>query len=162
MNRASIFVWHKKLKEGRKFVRDDEMCGTIKKPIDQSSLAKGLGLLCWGFKGVREEIPSEEDSTLQIGSVAFPPGQYTSPQFHPYRRKIFLLTLFKIVTNPTDCSWSENNFVIRFSMFTNRQKYLKTEDEGWPGKSTMVSTAEMVNSADVLILADRWWHFWYR
>ena len=30
----------------------------------------GLGLLCWGFKGVQEEIPSEEASTLQIGSVA--------------------------------------------------------------------------------------------
>ena len=31
------------------------------------------GILCWGFKGVQEEIPSEEASTLQIGSVAFPP-----------------------------------------------------------------------------------------
>ena len=27
-----------------------------------------------------EEIPREEASTLQIGSVAFPPGQCTSPQ----------------------------------------------------------------------------------
>ena len=26
MNRASTFVWHKRLKEGRKSVRDDEMC----------------------------------------------------------------------------------------------------------------------------------------
>ena len=32
------------------------------------------GILCWGFKGVQQEIPSEEASTLQIGSVAFPPG----------------------------------------------------------------------------------------
>ena len=45
--------------------------------------ALGLGLLCWGFKGVQEEIPREEASTLQIGSVAFPPGQCTSPQLHP-------------------------------------------------------------------------------
>ena len=47
---------------------------------DQSWLAKGLGLglLCWGFKGVQEEIPSEETSTLQIGLVVFPPGQCTS------------------------------------------------------------------------------------
>ena len=29
------------------------------------------GILYWGFKGVQEEIPSEEPSTLQIGSVAF-------------------------------------------------------------------------------------------
>ena len=31
------------------------------------------GILYWGFKGVQEEIPREEASTLQIGSVAFPP-----------------------------------------------------------------------------------------
>ena len=30
------------------------------------------GILCWGFKGVQEEIPAEEANTLQIGSVAFP------------------------------------------------------------------------------------------
>ena len=35
--------------------------GGVRKSIDQSWLAKGLGLglLCWGFKGVHEEIPSE-------------------------------------------------------------------------------------------------------
>ena len=44
------------------------------------------GILCSGFKGVQEEIPSEEASTLQIGSVAFPPGQYTSSQLHPCHR----------------------------------------------------------------------------
>ena len=53
--------------------------GGVRKSIHQSWLAKELELLCWGFKGVQEEIPPEEASTLQIGSVAFPPGQYTSP-----------------------------------------------------------------------------------
>ena len=59
--------------------------GGVRNSIQQSWLAKrlGLGLLCWGFKRVQEEIPSEEASTLQIGSVAFPPGQYTSTQLHP-------------------------------------------------------------------------------
>ena len=58
------------------------------KSIHQSWLAKGLGLglLCWGFKRVQEEIPREEASTLQIGSVAFSPGQYTSPLHHPCHR----------------------------------------------------------------------------
>ena len=62
--------------------------GGVRKSIDQSWLAKGfgLGLLCWGFKGVQEEIPREEASTLQTGSVAFPPGQCTSPQLHPCHR----------------------------------------------------------------------------
>ena len=70
------------------------LCGILsgvggeKKSVDQSWLAEGfgLGLLCWGFKGVLEEITWEETSTLQIGSVAFPPRQCTSPQVHLYYR----------------------------------------------------------------------------
>ena len=62
--------------------------GGVRKSEHQSWLAKGLGLglLYWGFKGVQEEIPSEEASTLQKGSVAFLLGQYTSPQLHPCHR----------------------------------------------------------------------------
>ena len=47
--------------------------GGERKSIHQSWLAKGfgLGLLCWGFKGVQEEIPSEEASTLQSGQWHF-------------------------------------------------------------------------------------------
>ena len=64
--------------------------GGVRKSIHQSWLAKGLqlglGLLCWGFKRVQEEIPSEEASTLQIGSVAFPTGQCTSPLLHSCQR----------------------------------------------------------------------------
>ena len=41
--------------------------GGVRKPIHQSWLAKGLRLrlLCWGFKGVQEEIPSEEAKSSQ-------------------------------------------------------------------------------------------------
>ena len=64
--------------------------GELRKSIHQSWLAKALGLelglLCWGFKGVQEEIPWEEASTLQIGSVAFLPGQCSSSQLHPCHR----------------------------------------------------------------------------
>ena len=62
--------------------------GGVRKSIHHSWLAKGLGLgfLCWGFKGVQEEISSKEASTLQIESVAFPPGQCTSLQLHPCHR----------------------------------------------------------------------------
>ena len=62
--------------------------GGVRKSIHQSWLTKGLGLglLCWGFLGVQEEIRSEEASTLQIGSVAFPLRQCTSPQLHPCHR----------------------------------------------------------------------------
>ena len=83
MNRASVFEWHKRFKEGRESLRHDEICGRSK-GVNTPEL--GLGLLCWGFKGVQEEIPSEEANTLEIGSVAFPPGQYTSIQLHHCHR----------------------------------------------------------------------------
>ena len=75
--------------------------GVVMKSIHQSWLAKelglGLGLLCWGFKGVQEEIPSEEASSLQIGSVAFPAGPV-----HNYILVIDYLTKMgiKIVPQP--------------------------------------------------------------
>ena len=45
--------------------------GGVRKSMDQSWLAKGLGLslLCWGFKGVQQEILSEEVSPLRIGPM---------------------------------------------------------------------------------------------
>ena len=79
-------------------IRDSRKAGSLwgmmrgvrgaRKSIHQSWLAKGLGLglLCWGFKRVQEDIPWEEASTLQIVSVAFPPGPCISPQLHPCYR----------------------------------------------------------------------------
>ena len=44
MNRASVFEWHRRFKEGRESVRDDERCGRSKESIHQNWLDKGLGL----------------------------------------------------------------------------------------------------------------------
>ena len=67
--------------------------GGVRMSEHQSWLVKGLELgllcsrlLCWSFKCFQEEIPSEEASTLQIGSVAFAAGQCTTPQLHLYHR----------------------------------------------------------------------------
>ena len=50
--------------------------GGVRKSIHQSWLVKGLalglGLLCWGFKGVQKEIPRKEASTLQIHQSTTP------------------------------------------------------------------------------------------
>ena len=88
MNRASVFEWHERLRKAGSLWGMMRGVGGVRKSIDQSWLAKRLvlGLLCWGFKGVQEEIPWEEASTLQIRSVAFSPGQCTCPQLHPYHR----------------------------------------------------------------------------
>ena len=86
MNRASVFVWHRDSKKAGSLWGMMRGVWGVRKSEHQSWLTKGLGLLCWGFKEFQEEITSEEASTLQIGSVAFPPGQYTSPQLHPCHR----------------------------------------------------------------------------
>ena len=64
MNQASVFEWHKRFKEPWSLWGMMRGVGGVRKLIDQSWLAKGLGLVCWGFKGVQEEIPSEEASTV--------------------------------------------------------------------------------------------------
>ena len=50
-------------------MRDDERCGRSKKVNTPELISQRVR--------VRVTM-SEEASTLQIGSVAFPPGQYTS------------------------------------------------------------------------------------
>ena len=86
MNRASVFEWHKRFKEARESVRVDERCARSKEVNKPELIGQTVRLLCCGFKEVQEEIPLEEASTLQIGSVAFLPGQCTSPQLHPCHR----------------------------------------------------------------------------
>ena len=46
--------------------------GGVRKSVHQSWLAKGLGLglLCWGFKGVQEEIPWGEHSWNRVSGIS--------------------------------------------------------------------------------------------
>ena len=91
MNRASVFEWYKRFKKTGSLWGMMRGVGEVRKSMHWSWLAKRLGLvlwlLCWGFKGVQEEILSEEASTLQIGPVAFLAGQCTSPQLHRCHRR---------------------------------------------------------------------------
>ena len=83
LNRASVFSGIRDSRKAGNLWGMIRSVGGVRKSIHQGwsaqGLGLGLGLLCWGFKGVQEEIPREEASTLQIGSVAFPPGQCTNP-----------------------------------------------------------------------------------
>ena len=40
MNQASVFEWHKRLKEGRESVRDDERCGRSKEVYTQELIGQ--------------------------------------------------------------------------------------------------------------------------
>ena len=89
MNRASVFEWYKIFKEGRESVRDDERCGTSKEVDTPQLIGQRVRVrvtMC--LKGVQQEIPWEEVSTLQIGSVAFSPGQC------PVHHSIFITDYF--------------------------------------------------------------------
>ena len=90
MKQTSVFEWHKRYKKGRESVRDDERCGRSKEVNTLELIGQRVRVrnrvTILRYKGVQEEIPSEEASTLQIGSVAFPPGQCTSPRLHPCHR----------------------------------------------------------------------------
>ena len=72
MNWASVFEWHKRFKEGRKSMRDDERCGRSKKvnTPELSGQTVRVRVTMLRLNGFQEEIPSGETSTLQIGSVA--------------------------------------------------------------------------------------------
>ena len=86
LNRAWVFEWYKRFKEARESVRDDERCGRSKEVRTPELISQRVRLrvTMLTFKGSSgREIPLKEANTVQIGSVAFPPEQYTSPQLHP-------------------------------------------------------------------------------
>ena len=91
VNRALIFEWHKRSKEGRESVRDDEKCGRSKEVSTPELIGQRVRdrVRVTYFAVLREfrrEVPLEEVSTLQIGSVALSPGQCTSPKLHHCHR----------------------------------------------------------------------------
>ena len=44
MNRALVFKWHKRFKEGRESLREDERCGRSKEVNTPQLIGQGLGL----------------------------------------------------------------------------------------------------------------------
>ena len=66
INRASVFEWQRDSRKAGSPWGMMRGVGRVRKSTHQSWLSKGLGfgLLCWGVKGVQEEIPLEEASTL--------------------------------------------------------------------------------------------------
>ena len=69
---------------------DDERCGRSKEVNTPGLIGQRVRLrvrvTMLRFMGIQQEIPLEEASTFQIGSVAFTAGQCTSPQLHPCHR----------------------------------------------------------------------------
>ena len=75
MNRASVFEWHKRLKEGRESVRDDDKrrrSNEVSTPeLIGQRLKLGLGFLCCGFKGVQERFCRKRPALFKSGQWHF-------------------------------------------------------------------------------------------
>ena len=85
MNQASVFEWHKRFKEGRESVRDDERCGRSKEVrapelIGQRVRVRVTMLRFYGSSG-RDSVRRGQQFSNQVSGIS--PGQCTSPQLHP-------------------------------------------------------------------------------
>ena len=75
MNRASAFEWHKRYKEGRESVRDDEMCGRSKEVNRPELIGQRVRVTMLRFYG-----SSRRDSKMGIKRV---PHRPYSPDLGP-------------------------------------------------------------------------------
>ena len=74
MHRASVFEWHKRFKEGKESVRDDERCGRSKevnttKLIGQSFRVRVTMLRFYGSSG-RDSVGRDEHSSNQVSGIS--------------------------------------------------------------------------------------------
>ena len=71
MNRVPVFEWHKRFKEGRESVGMMRGVGGVRKSIDQSWLAKrlGLGLLCWGSSG-KDSVGRGQHTSNRVSGIS--------------------------------------------------------------------------------------------
>ena len=71
INRAWVFEWHKRFKEGRESVRDDEKCWRSKEVNTPELIGQslGLGLLCYGCSG-KDSVGREQHSSNWVSSIS--------------------------------------------------------------------------------------------
>ena len=74
MNQASVFEWHKRFKEGRESVRDDERCRRSKEVntpelIGQRVRIRVTMLMFWGSSG-RDSVRRGQHSSNQVSGIS--------------------------------------------------------------------------------------------
>ena len=94
MNRSSVFQWHKRFKEGRESLRDDERCGRSRE-VRTSEMIGQINDFMNRDRRVSIETLSAQFN-VSVGAVykiireelkmAFSSGQCPSPQIHPRHR----------------------------------------------------------------------------
>ena len=71
-NRASVFVWHKRFKEGRESVRDDERCGRSKQVNTAELIGQRVRVRVTIFKGIseRDSVRRGQHSSNQVCGIS--------------------------------------------------------------------------------------------
>ena len=71
MNWASVFEWHKRFKEGRESVRDDERCGKSKEVNTPVDWPKGLGYYVEVLREFRKRFLGKRPALSKLGQWHF-------------------------------------------------------------------------------------------
>ena len=72
MNRASVFEWHKRFKEGRESVRDDERCGRSKEVNTPELIGQTVRVTVLRFYGSsgRDSVGRGQHSSNRVSSIS--------------------------------------------------------------------------------------------
>ena len=71
MNRASVFEWHKRFKEGRECVRDDERCGRNKEVNTPELIGQRVSVTMLRFNGVQEDsVGRDQHSSNRVSGIS--------------------------------------------------------------------------------------------
>ena len=132
--------------------------GGVRKSIHQSWLAKGLGLglLCWGFKGVQQVFPSEEASTLQIESVAFPMRQSITPSLSQTiwsrwaSRQFLSLPIVQTLLHVTFCYSLSSQAVVMRQLIRWKRLWRRSLTR-WHNRTSMVSSRSCCNGTTCIL-----------
>ena len=89
INQASVFEWHKRFKEGRESVGNDERCGRSKELNRPELIGQRVRVRVTMLRFLREfskRFLGKRPALFKSGQSAFPLGQCTSPQLHRCHR----------------------------------------------------------------------------
>ena len=72
MNRASVFEWHKRFKEGRESVGDDERCGRSKEVTTPQMIGQRVSVPMLRFKGSsgRDSLGRGQHSSNRVSGIS--------------------------------------------------------------------------------------------
>ena len=93
INRASVFEWHKRFKEGRESVRDDVKCGRSKKDGTPELIGQIKNFISKDHRVSIETISAQFDAKIGIKTVSHPPY---SPDLAPCDFLLFLMLKEKL------------------------------------------------------------------